>query len=101
MTHTIEHRPKPELLTGHVSLQPGVPRALASGGEISGFVDRDAETGERTYRFELTIHGITVSAFGLHAGFASQAIAYGWAITHYATSFDDAGAVSLLHVALH
>lgn len=101
MTHTIEYRPKPDVQTGYLSLPPGVSRPLATGGEITAFVDRDADSGDRTFRFELAINGITVRAFGLHAGFTSQALAYGWAVTHHATTFDDAGVVSLVHIAIH
>lgn len=87
---------------GRVLLNVGQPMAVPLlSGVLTAFVDRDAVSGDRTHRFELFICGATVSAFGLTAGFKSQLLAAGWAISHNANGLDAAGDIAVIDIEIH
>ena len=97
---TVNHRDLPETPAFRFLLEPGKPAPFVLGWTLTAFVDRD-ERDQKSLRFELNLNGIICSTFGLQAGFRNERVALGWALTHNATTYDDAGSPVLIDVELH
>ncbi|WP_293002026.1 hypothetical protein [Nevskia sp.] len=97
---TVTYRDLPETPAFRFLLEPGKPAPFVLGWTLTAFVDRD-ERDQKSLRFELQMNGVVIRMHGLQAGFRGQVFAIGWALTHNATTFDDAGSPVLIDVELH
>jgi len=97
---TVTYRDTPETPAFRFLLEPGKPAPFVLGWTLTAFVDRD-ERDHQSLRFELQVNGVLIRKFGLQPGFRNEQMALLWAISHNATTFDDAGSPVLIDVELH